>query len=73
MLSSWLPGFGGPSGGELLPVFPWAMNCGEREKGFVRASRARGWHPTALGAFLPPGQVGSLREEVQPPLGPHKP
>lgn len=30
MLSSWLPGFGGSPGGELLPVFPWAMNCGER-------------------------------------------
>lgn len=29
MLSSWLPGFGGPPGGELLPVFPWAMNCGD--------------------------------------------
>lgn len=33
MLSSWLPGFGGPPGGELLPVFPWAMNCGERGEG----------------------------------------
>lgn len=33
ILSSWLPGFGGPPGGELLPVFPWAMNCGDRERG----------------------------------------
>lgn len=36
MLSSWLPGFGGPPGGELLPVFPWAMNCRDRERGQVR-------------------------------------
>lgn len=31
MLSSWLPGFERPPGGELLPVFPWAMNCGHGE------------------------------------------
>lgn len=31
MLSSWLPGLESPPGGELLPVFPWAMNCGQRE------------------------------------------
>lgn len=48
MLSSWLPGLGGPPGGELLPVFPWAMNYGER--GQVRTPRAWGrcliapWH-----------------------------
>lgn len=31
MLSSWLPGFESPPGGEPLPVFPWAMNCGRRQ------------------------------------------
>lgn len=34
MLSSWLPGFGGPPGGELLLAFPWAMNCVDRKKGW---------------------------------------
>lgn len=46
MLSSWLPGFERPPGGELLPVFPWAMNCGHREsksdfQGLVWATQSR--------------------------------
>lgn len=59
MLSSWLPGFGSPPGGELLPVFPWAMNCGDREgrsglPGLVNGvSQRRGtW------GFSPSGQMG---------------
>lgn len=62
ILSSWLPGFGGPPGGELLPVFPCAMNCGERERGSqdFQAWDDALWHrgTAAPGARLPPGQMG---------------
>lgn len=69
MLSSWLPGFGGPPGGELLPVFPWAMNCGDRERGLVRTSGLGdgvSQHHSA-GGFSPSWTDGLIEAQVQPP------
>lgn len=51
MLSSWLPGFESPPGGELFPVFPWAMNCGHRES--QSACQGLGGRLTALTLGLP--------------------
>jgi len=80
MLSSWLPGFGGPPGGELLPVFPWAINCRDRERGQVRTpgpwgrglAAARGRlslldrQVEAGGSVAPPGALEALRWERSP-------
>lgn len=71
MLSSWLPGLGGPPGGELLPVFPWAMNYGER--GQVRSPRAWEWCLTAPGAFLPQGRWANGGEKGHLLQGPQEP